>query len=213
MTVNTMAPLGAVLAGGRSERLGRDKAEVELGGRTLVERAVSTLREVFSEVVLVSLPRRVLDLQGVEVVPDLESGQGPLGGIATAIRRARGRSIFVLACDLPFVTSDLVRHVCDWSRADEIPGSERDSPVVRVPQWMGGLQPLCAVYRTEALAHVDGALSRGERGVRQMLLGAPIDVIDLDPRLPFVHSYSFLNINRPQDLIRANDLFVQHSHR
>ncbi len=210
MTTDTLATLGAVLAGGQSKRLGRDKAEVKLGGRTLAHRAISTLREVFSRVALVSPPRQGLNLQGVEVVPDLEAGLGPLGGISTAIRWAEGRSIFVLACDLPFVSSDLVRHICDWPRSNESPTSGLGNPVARVPRWMGHLQPLCALYRTEALEHVDRALNRGELGVQEMLHGAPIDVIDVEPQSPFAHSDSFLNINRPRDLIDAEVVFGRH---
>jgi len=211
MIIKSATTLGAVLAGGESRRLGRDKARVELEGLSLVERAVATLTRVFPTVIIVSPKREGLPLSGSEVVPDLQSGQGPLGGIATALHWAGGHSVFVLACDMPFVSSDLVEHVIK-SVSDE--GQEtprKEGSMACVPRWLGRLEPLCALYGPDALPYVEQALAIGAFGVQDLLETVPIEVVDVGPQHPFAHPDLFMNINRPVDLVKAESMFTSGS--
>ena len=211
MIIKMPTTLGAVLAGGKSRRLGRDKARVELEGLTLVERAVATLSRVFPTVIIVSPEREGLRLSGSEVVPDLQSGQGPLGGIATALHWAGGQSIFVLACDMPFVSSGLVEHVIRSvsDEGEETPRTE--GSIACVPRWLGRLEPLCALYRRDALPHIEQALAIGAFGVQDLLETVPIEVADIGRQHPFSHPELFMNINRPVDLVRAESMFARGS--
>jgi molybdopterin-guanine dinucleotide biosynthesis protein A len=121
----------AVLAGGRATRFGgQDKSALLVGGRTILARQLDMLAGVVDEV------RVVRD--------DLVPGCGPLGGVHTALTQAGHDAVFVIACDMPFVTSDLVAHLLAASAGVDIV----------VPRTERGYHPLCAVYRRTCLDKV-----------------------------------------------------------
>jgi molybdopterin-guanine dinucleotide biosynthesis protein A len=145
-----------VLAGGRSRRFGSDKAVERVGGATLLDRAADTLAEVFGEVVIVSARAVETDRQ---VVPDARDPCGPLGGIEAALAHAVELGLdgaFVLACDLPVVTSDTVRDV-----ARALHGSP--TALAAAPAGRDGrsAEPLCAAYRVACLGAVRALLDDG----------------------------------------------------
>ncbi len=196
-----------ILVGGRSSRLGTDKAFVELGGSTLAERAVDLTRKALS-------PERVTMVAGnatqfsinaaadVPIIFDLYEGRGPLGALNAALAEARTPWIFVLACDFPFVTADLIRLIAE-KRSDEF-GS-----IVPV-QKDGRIQPLCAFYRVET------ATSIVEKFLLHPGVSPPMHelVAEIDPRLVEPEEYEhlagivdpFTNINTLEDLDSARQI-------
>ncbi|MGB5295519.1 MAG: molybdenum cofactor guanylyltransferase, partial [Thermoanaerobaculia bacterium] len=118
--------VGAVLAGGESRRLGRDKALLPWLGKALLLHPFEVLQEVMSEVVVVTVGGRSYGELGVPVIHDRFEGLGPLAGIHAALEWARSRPVFVVACDLPFVSVDLVEHVADWSNEQKPRASAGD---------------------------------------------------------------------------------------
>lgn len=153
-------PLDAyILIGGRSSRLGSDKAFLELGGKTLLTRAVDVVRASFpsSRITAVAGSSTQFPIQaitaGVPFIFDLHEGRGPLGGIHAALAHATSPWMFVLACDYPFVSSDLIRQLAD-NISDEFNAV--------VPEQVDGrLQPLCALYKVAvALPIVEQLLER-----------------------------------------------------
>src|SRR5262245_43004399 len=103
------------MAGGRSRRMGRDKAWLDVGdGRPIVQRAVDVLREVADDVFVVANDERYASL-GVRVVPDRFVDGGALGGIATGVGAAAHDRVLVAACDMPFLRADVFRLLLDRS--------------------------------------------------------------------------------------------------
>jgi len=153
---------GYVLAGGLSSRMGSDKAEMQLGGLTLLEIAVGKLRQICGEVVVVG--RREFVPAGVRVIPDLRPGCGPMGGIEAALSDAgSGRAMF-LPVDMPLVPADLLgRMAREWI------GSDARVCLAVVD---GRVQPLVSLVGSEMLRAVRGALARGEYKVSPVLEGA-----------------------------------------
>ena len=137
-----------ILIGGRSSRLGRDKARVDLGGRRIIKKALETGIEALpnARVTFVAANEAQFAIQAViadgRFIFDLIPDQGPLGGLHTALADARKPWIFVLACDYPFVAAGLIRVLAD--QLDEEHGA------VVPEQSDGRLQPLCAFYKTDA---------------------------------------------------------------
>lgn len=128
--------------------MGRDKAGILLDGESLVRRAASLLAAVCSEVVLADRGRGLLP--GVPSLPD-GPGRGPAAGILGAARAFPGRSLLVLACDLPRVPRSLLEDLArstgfDWA----------------VPRRDGRLEPLCALYAPAALAALEARVERGD---------------------------------------------------
>lgn len=139
--------LGAILTGGGSTRMGRDKADVPVGGKPMLERVASAVETVADRVVLLG-PER----EGWECWPDSVHAQGPLAGIATALSRTEADRVGVVAVDHPFVTSSLLRHLV---------ALEADIPVVPVDE-TGARQVTCAIYPAAVGgAAVDEARSGG----------------------------------------------------
>ncbi|MBM4184875.1 MAG: molybdenum cofactor guanylyltransferase [Gemmatimonadetes bacterium] len=184
-----MAMLGAVLAGGESRRFGSDKAAALVGGRTLVERAATTLAEVFPDVVVVSSGAPITTAW--PYVADLRPGEGPLAGIEAALHHAAGRGLegaFVLACDLPLVDADVVRAVVAALGDGPAAAPGRAEP----PGW----EPLCAAYRLPCLRVAAAALDRGVRSAHRLLE-------EVQAARVAVPSAAFLNVNTPPDHARA----------
>ena len=107
-------PSGIILAGGRSRRLGRDKAVESVGGQPLIQRVIQRLSQVTSEIVVVvadqtQADRFALD-QGQRVTQDLYPGKGSLGGIFSGLSAARQEWSLVVACDMPFLNLELLRY-------------------------------------------------------------------------------------------------------
>lgn len=190
--------LGAVLAGGEGRRFGAPKADVKVGGVSMVRRAVEALRPSMAEVIVVS-SRPVADAP-VEVVPDTVAGSGPLGGLSAALARAAERGldgVFLLACDLPLVDEHLVRRIV---------AAVGDAPAVapaRRGGREGGVETTCAIYRVGVLAAVDARLTSEDRSLRALFRdvdGSALPDIDIDTD---PHAPAFLNVNTPDDRVRA----------
>jgi molybdopterin-guanine dinucleotide biosynthesis protein A len=193
---------GYVLIGGRSSRLGRDKALVLLGGVSLAERAAKTLHKALpdSRVQFVAADEEQFSKQfgEIPVIVDTHPGRGPLGALYAAAANTRACWIAVLACDLPFVTADLMQRLAGLCCVDY------DAVIPVQPD--GRLQPLAAVYRSAVLGkRLQAILDRDDTPALMSVL----DTLRVH-RVPYnaiageAHAeHLFLNINSPGDLEKA----------
>jgi molybdopterin-guanine dinucleotide biosynthesis protein A len=183
---------GVVLTGGSSRRMGRDKALITVSGSQplagLVRDALvfSGASDVFS----VGGDAKALATLGVRSVPDRFPGEGPLGGIITALEQSASNLVVVLACDTPDITADvpgaLVREITAHPSAD-----------VAVVTIDGRRHPLNAVWRRDrCLAVLEDLFAQGERAPRMALSALNVhDVTDIDPGLVD-------DVDSPEDLDR-----------
>lgn len=164
---------GAVLAGGASRRMGRDKAFIEIDGVTLLDRCVDAVREGgAAPVVVVGGDQRAVEAGGHRFVPDRFPDEGPLGGIITAIAALDTELVVVLACDLvdasPLAVASLVGALGD---AD-----------VAVPVVDGRAQWMHTVWHRRALAPLEAAFADGERAPRRAVAGLrTVEILDGSP--------------------------------
>jgi molybdopterin-guanine dinucleotide biosynthesis protein A len=186
---------GFVLAGGRSLRMGRDKALLELGGVPLLLRTVGLIECVLARPAVIG-HREAYQSLGLEVLADDWPGAGPLGGIATALRNSRAPWSLVVACDLPYLTKDWIRYLVGRALASE---AEALLPLNR-----RGVEPLCAMYHKRGEPAIRRALERGTRRVNDALAGLRLETIDpaeweaFDPE-----GRLFKNMNAPRDYEEA----------
>ena len=152
MTASVYA--AAIIAGGRGRRLGGlDKSELVIGGRRIIERQLAVLGRVVPHVFVVTDDHHRFRTAGLRVCGDRLPGAGPLGGLHTALTRAPGRRILVVAGDMPFLSAAFLRHVAARApHADAV-----------VPRNAAGLQPLCAVYDRGCAEVIRGRIERGQR--------------------------------------------------
>lgn len=192
--------LGAVLAGGRSRRLGRDKALLEYRGEPLVLRAARVLKQVFSRVVVVSPLRESYSRLDLDLVEDIVPDAGPLGGLHAALVDGDGRNVFILACDHPFVEAPLVRYVTTLHSKPGEEGGRSRAAKAQVAQWKDRLYPLCGLYSAECREPIGERLSRGELRVHDFLRSIETRAVAITEELPFYHPGALVNLNRPEDL-------------
>jgi molybdopterin-guanine dinucleotide biosynthesis protein A len=199
--------VGAVLAGGASRRLGQDKALLPWSGKALLLHPFEVLQAVVAEVVVVTVPGRSYEQLGVPVVHDRFEGQGPLAGIHAALEWAGSRPVFVVACDLPFVSAELVRHVAAWSTTQEAFTSRGDQTScgarARVAVWEGRKQPLFGLYSASCRDLLETRLRECRLEAWRFLDAIETESVPVTPALHFFRPDLLVNINSPSDLQRS----------
>ena len=191
---------GFITAGGRSSRMGQDKAWLQLGGRAMIEHVIAALAPVTGVTIIANSPEYLR--LGLPVVADDNSGVGPLEAIRTAMSHATTSRVILVGCDLPFVTSEL------FKRLLSIAGS--DSATVPIGA-DGNLEPLCAIYRREALPVVTKLISEGKRKVSLLFDRVPTRFVGFDELLDLENSELFFeNVNTPDDYDRAAQKLLKH---
>jgi len=184
-----------VLAGGKSSRMGTDKAFVELGGRRLLDRALELTEAVASDVRIVGSAEKFAGFG--RVVEDEFPNCGPLGGIHTALRASRTELNLVLAVDLPFVEVGFLKYLLNAAHASKA--------VVTVPRAGGGWQPLCAVYKREFAAVAETALRQGKNKIDPLFGMVEVHAVHEDELKKCGFSPDmFRNLNTPEELSEAN---------
>lgn len=161
-----MRTAGFVLVGGRSLRMGQDKALLPWRDRTLVESIAAKVHAAAGNVALVG--RLSFDnLPNLECIPDLREGLGPLSGIATALASGRGDLNLIVACDQPLLETEWLKLLLET-------GATRGSKCLVAKDTAGQVHPLCGVYRWDCLRVIEDALERGQLTLMKMLdeLGA-----------------------------------------
>jgi molybdopterin-guanine dinucleotide biosynthesis protein A len=181
--------VGAILAGGKSSRMGTEKALLPVQGRPMVQVAVETLAAVFSDVILVGGSKDNFGFLEREIIQDVFEGCGPLAGIHSALNSSQGRPVFVLSCDTPFVPPRLVEFVMEYK-----------SPApTKVASFESVLQPLCALYDVTSLQAIEEDLRQGKYSIIKTLKNINYAEISITPDLPFFTPSIFRNVNQPED--------------
>lgn len=187
---------GIILAGGRSQRFGRDKARMEVGGKKVVDKIVRVLNEFpFRQLAVVTGQGRMGDWpREATVLPDDREGLGPIGGITTALRHLSS-GVLVVACDMPFVTASMVEWLLEHydAGADAI-----------VPRHGKSIEPLFAIYEQSFLPAAEAAIEAGQYALHRVLEKATLRLVDIPGH--FSMEREFANINTPEDYERAQDI-------
>jgi len=175
---------GWVLTGGRSSRMGVDKALLELDGVPLVVRTARVAAAVCGTVSLVGDPAKYGHLS-FPIIQDEFSGIGPLAGIEAALRVTTADWNLILACDMPAIEPGILESLFSL---------DCDAAVPTYPD--GNVEPLCAVYHRRCHSHIRNAIDNGIRKVTGALDGLAIRYV------PVVNQEPFTNLNTPNDVRR-----------
>jgi len=181
---------GFVLAGGRSSRMGSDKALLPFRQGTLLQYVAAQVKAATGNITLVGDPARYSNF-GYLVIADIFVGCGPLAGIHSALHRSTAEWNLIVACDMPEINVDFLRQLVERAQ-----GGTADAVI---PESEGLPQPLCAAYRRGAVHAISTAL---ETGVRKVTSGLQQLQIDL---WPVPESRYFHNLNTPHDWAAYSD--------
>jgi len=179
---------GYVLVGGKSSRMGRDKALLPSTEGTLGQRVARVVAAAAGSAVLVGNPQRYGEL-GYPVIPDLYPGEGPLGGILTALTHTSADWNVLLACDMPRLTASYLARLLDAA-------CDAEADILLPVGPSGRLEVLCGVYRKRAWGALNRAFAAGIRKVSDAAKG-----VDKLRKIPFeVSEVSiFQNVNTPEE--------------
>jgi len=184
-----------VLAGGKSSRMGAEKAFLELAGKPLIERALTLAGTITADVKIVG-DRAQFASYG-EVIEDVYHDCGPLAGIHAALKATASTSNLILGVDLPFLTPAFLEFLIAEARAS--------NPTVTVPYAGAKFHSLCAVYRKDFYAHAERALSQGKNRIDALFREIPARAIREDELASRGFTAAiFRNLNTPTDFEQAN---------
>lgn len=187
---NTMS--GIILSGGKSLRMGEDKAFLQIEGVPIITRIYNLFKELFQEVIIVTNQREFFKKFDSKIYQDLIPDKGALGGLYTGIFFSSFQYSFCVACDMPFLNKSLVEHLIK---------NIQDNDVV-VPRTRDGMQPLHAIYSKNCIDPIERIIQEGKYKITDIYKMVRVKVVEekeflfLDPLRE-----SFINVNTPEELL------------
>jgi molybdopterin-guanine dinucleotide biosynthesis protein A len=189
---NKYKTTGIILSGGKSIRMGENKAFIEIEGVPIIRRVYNLFKELFQEVIIVTNQKELFLNFDSKIYSDLLPDKGALGGLYTGIFFSTFNYSFCVACDMPFIKKPVVQHLINHIRGDD----------VIVPQTRDGLQPLHAIYSKNCLEPIKLTIEQGKYKILDFYEMVKVkivqedDFISLDPLRE-----SFVNVNTPIELL------------
>ncbi len=190
---------GIVLTGGKSARMGCNKASLTIKNKSLLEHVISSIDSLCNEIIIVSSPLNNLQKpvlhSKVRIVNDIYPNKGPLAGIHAGLSASNSDLSLVVACDMPFLQRDLLRYMISIS-------TEYDAVIPRIGNFA---EPLHAIYNKNCLAVIEELLNRGVRKISELFCLVKVrylgehEIHQYDPK-----GVSFFNINTKKEL----ELFI-----
>ena len=192
---NSYALTGIILSGGKSARMGMDKAFIEIDGAPIIQRIYNIFEKLFNEIIIVTNQTESYSRFKAKIVNDLIINRGVLGGLYTGLFFSSNPYSFCVACDMPFLKESLIQFLIHQTRGYD----------VIVPRTEDGLQPLHAIYSKSCLEPIKKMIGMGKYKIIDIypLVKTKIieesEFINSDINLNLVRE-SFVNINTPGEL-------------
>jgi molybdopterin-guanine dinucleotide biosynthesis protein A len=188
---------GVILAGGKSRRMGQDKAFLPFGKGVLIERVIEVMRQVTEDVLLITNTPELYRRFGLPMFPDVIPDAGSLGGIYTGLVSAKTPYSLCLACDMPFVKPEFLRFLCEMAAAAD----------VVIPRNAEDFQTLCAVYSQACRGPIRQRIESGRLKITGFFDQVYVRVIEGEPLSRFdPHDVMFFNANTPEEYAKAQHM-------
>ncbi len=190
----------AILAGGRSERIGIDKALIPLAGVPMIEHVLSKVSGLGDELLISTNNPEQFAYLGIRTIPDMLPQAGSIIGLHGALVAAQNKHVLLLACDMPFVNRTLLEYLCELhSEADVI-----------VPFYKGEYEPLHAIYSRSCIGAIENIVEENLYRMINIYDRVSVRTVserEIDPVDP--SGLSFFNVNTPEDIVLATEIFDQ----
>ncbi|MEP7267504.1 MAG: molybdenum cofactor guanylyltransferase [Saprospiraceae bacterium] len=182
---------GYILAGGKSSRMGTDKGLLNFNGKPIVQKIINQLMPAVDKTIIVS-NNVAYEKFGLEVIPDLIADVGPAGGIHAALSHTDSEQIFVVSCDMPYITTDAIQYMIEQASQSQI----------TLPLNREKIEPLFGVYSKECLPLWQQLIEQRMIKLQEMVTHFELLKINIENNELF-NDFLFLNINDNNDLQRA----------
>ena len=193
---------GIILSGGKSARMGTNKSFLRFGDKTIIENIIDLMHSLFPNVLLITNEPDLYRNFDVEIHEDIYRFQGPLAGIHSGLTHSRTLMNFVISCDIPLITADVINFIINYYSSSPIIISKADSYI----------QQLCGVYNKECMFEIENIFRENnevelrdpdqkKRKCRVLSLVERLNgtVIDIEREFVNYRADTFLNLNNPED--------------
>lgn len=178
----------AILAGGRSRRMGRNKALLLYRGRPLIAHVFNALEPLFPDIFLVTNDSGPFDFLPCPKIPDRVPGKGPIAGIDAALSYSRNPFVLAVGCDAPFLSPRLLELLADKTEGADLV----------IPHGPNGREPLCAIYGRSCIPLIEESLRKGDLRLTELVKRLRTREISTDEVAAVDPGFrSFRNINTP----------------
>ncbi len=185
---------GIILAGGKNTRIGMEKAFLRIGDKVIIEEVSAKLSRIFPKIMVVTNSPNPYCYQGLEVVRDILPDKGALGGIYSGLVASETHYNFVLACDMPFISLDLIEYMRENAEGYD----------VVIPKLNNYFQPLHAIYSKDCIQPIKAQLHRNELQVFGFFDRVEVKCISAEEVKAFdPRGIAFFNINTKDDMEEA----------
>ncbi len=193
-----------ILAGGKSTRLGHDKVLEKIGDKSLLEQVISRIDPLSKEIIIVTAKERAFaELAGrpnIKLVTDIIPGQGSLGGIYTGLIKSDSLYNIVLAADMPFVNTDLLKYMVGVSEGFDL----------ILPRVEGLFEPLHAIYSKNCVQSIEKIFQQGSKVIIELFNYVKVRYIETEEVDKYDPQHlSFFNINTKEELERAKKIAAE----
>lgn len=184
---------GIILAGGKSKRMGTNKALLKINELTVIERSAALLNKLFSRVIIITNTPDEYSFLKLEMYPDIYPGRGPLAGIHSALINSSTEKNFILSCDIPFLSAEVIKYITDYKT--KLP--------VTVVYADGFIQQLAGIYSRSVLPEAENILNEtagnaGKCKVLYLLDKTGAEILKAE-NIPSYKKDMFLNMNTLSD--------------
>jgi molybdopterin-guanine dinucleotide biosynthesis protein A len=180
---------GIILSGGKSSRMGKEKGMCLLQGKPLIEYSFDLLKK-FCDSIIISSSSNDYQYLGCQIVKDEIQGIGPAGGIYSCLRASGNDENFIISCDMPMITGDLIQYLL----------SQKKDFDALIPLFNGFPEPLCAFYRQSCIPVFKKSIDQGKYKLQDIIKGVNAGFVPVKPTDPFYSPLLFTNLNTPGDI-------------
>lgn len=201
---------GIILSGGKSSRMGENKSLLKLGSNTVIEYTVELMKSIFTEVILITNSPHEYKFLNIPMYGDFYTGRGPIAGIHSGLVNSKTVENFVISCDIPLITSDIIKYIVDYKTSKPITVCKADGFI----QQLAGKYSKSLLTRIEDIIQINEAENRNNDqkkrkcSVLSLLDVEGAEIIDTND-LNFYKEGTFLNMNRREDYQKLLRIFNQ----
>ncbi len=182
---------GYILAGGKSLRMGTDKAFLAFNGMTLIQQVIEKLSPAVDEIIVVSNNLSFSEMK-IDVINDVIKDRGPAGGIHAALQHCSSSKIFVVSCDMPFISTEAIEYIIKNSLNTQI----------TLPFHKNNLEPLFGVYSKDCFLQWEQLVQQNVLKLSDIISHFSLQKLVTDKHPVFTNAM-FTNINTKDDFINA----------
>lgn len=182
----------AIIAGGKSIRMGEDKSKLIYKGKTFIDNIIEASQD-FREIMVISNNKNITDNKKVRIIEDIHIGYGPMGGIYTALINSKYEKVLCIACDMPLIKRENLNLIGEFKGEYE----------VLIPKIEDKIEPLCSVYSKISLGKIEDLLKYNKVKLMDFIKESNYKFISEN-----LEVNNFFNINTKKDYRRLEDYDV-----